>query len=203
MKGHWLREPDCICLSIAESRLQKSDGRQRNRATGQSAGRGHAARLEEAQILLERLRKLEPGLGSVASHLSTLYLTTGQNEKFVSLAEDWARQTGDASALLEARQYREAFDRGGRMMLLKAWRDARSKDGNAFTLAGAHALLGDDRAALASLDQALDRNEPNLVGIVIDRTLLPLHKHPGFAARVKRAGFTTEALQALRGDPPG
>lgn len=159
----------------------------------------HAGRLAEAEALLKRLASLDPGMAAPTLHLASLYLATGRGDDHAAMLERLAETRRNPVLRLRARALREAFASGGMPALLQVRRAQLAADGEPFALAGAEAMLGHHDAAFALLERARARDDPHMVGLLVDLPLASLHRDPRFAALAARAGYTPRAVAVLAG----
>jgi tetratricopeptide (TPR) repeat protein len=160
----------------------------------------HAGRIAEAEALLQRLRQLDPGMAAPPMHLASLYLASGRGAEHAAMLRALAVTRHNPALARRADALAAAFARGGMPALLAERRAQIAGDGEPFILAGAEAMLGNQAAALAQIDQALAADDGHLVGIMVEVTLAPLRRDPGFSARAARAGFTPQRLRVLAGE---
>jgi len=153
----------------------------------------HAGRRQEAETELRRLSAAEPDFLSPHNYLATIHLSRGDHVGWLSEELHLARAVGNQErvAMLEAAG--DALRREGRRaMLHEMLRRQRvlRREGRitAYELAGTLAMLGERRAALDRLGEALSAREPATLELRIDPAFVGLRADPEFRRLVQAFG---------------
>lgn len=155
----------------------------------------HAGRPAEATTILRQLADAEPNLRSPPEYLATIYLSQQRYQDFLReyrtaaiLAKNEARM-----AIADAAEggFRENGARGLlESMLVEQQRQYALGREPAYKLAGTAALLNDTQASLQYLEDAIQRDEPDVLGLLIDPAFKSLKGTERYLRCVTRVGLT-------------
>lgn len=156
----------------------------------------HAGRTAEALGILEPLARNQPQLLSAVSYLATIYLDTGRDADFAGAFRQAAQLLGAPGQLAIADAVDRGLARGGRAGMLQAMLEAQERlfaEGQmpAFKLAVTAAYLEQTERTLDYLESAIERNEPQLLGIKLELPLRVLRRSPRYRQLIAQVGPST------------
>lgn len=156
----------------------------------------HAGSSDAALAILEPLAASQPMLLSPVSYLATIYLHIGRDGDFVTAYGRAADLTNNAGRGEIAEVARQGLARAGRSGMLDAMLDVQtrlSSEGQerAFKVAVTAAYLERTDLSLDNLELAIQRNEPDVLGVRLELPHAPLNGSPRYAELVRRVGFST------------
>jgi tetratricopeptide (TPR) repeat protein len=139
----------------------------------------YAGRTEEAIAVLSDLTRNTPGFLAPHYYLATIYLDQQRYDDYLRESLKAATVEGNAVLKAEIEAGMEGYRAGGAKGLFAAMLAVQRSElaagrETAFNVARTAALLGDDDAAFASLEQSLAGGESDLLGIRIDRSFKTL-----------------------------
>ncbi|MFC5384643.1 hypothetical protein ACFPLB_01555 [Aquamicrobium segne] len=154
----------------------------------------HAGRSGEALTILEPLAESQPRLLSPVSYLATIYLDIGRDGDFVTAYGQAADLTGNVGRKEITEAARQGIARAGRSGMLDAMLGVQtrlSSEGQerAFKVAITAAYLERADLALDYLELAIQRDEPDVLGVRLELPNGPLNGSPRYAELVRRVGF--------------
>lgn len=154
----------------------------------------HAGRIDEATTILRQLADAEPNLRAPREYLATIYLSQQRYEDFLREYRVAAVIAKNEARLAIVAAAEHAFRGGGAQSLLDAMlREQKRRyalgDEPAYKLATTAALLGDAAGAIRYLEEAMQRREQDMLGILIDPAFKGLHGQPRYSELVKSVGF--------------
>jgi tetratricopeptide (TPR) repeat protein len=145
----------------------------------------YSGRAEEAIGVLTDLTRSAPAFLAPRYYLATIYLDQQRYDDYLRESLKAAELEGNAALKAEIEAGAAGYRAGGAKGLFAAIlavqksEHAAGKE-TAFNVARTAALLGDNDAAFASLEQSLAGREPDLLGIRIDRSFKSLRGDPRF-----------------------
>lgn len=156
----------------------------------------HSGSSEGALSILEPLAQSQPGLLSPSSYLATIYLDTQRDLEFVGAYSAAAKISGNISQQQIADAARAGLQTSGRSGMLQAMLDMQRQlyvqgQEPAFKLAVTESYLGNAENALAYLQVAIEREEPEALGIRLEVALATLETSPRYNMLVQQVGFGT------------
>ncbi|MGO4682116.1 TPR end-of-group domain-containing protein [Hyphomicrobium sp. 2TAF46] len=155
----------------------------------------HAGRPAEAIIILRQLADAEPNLRSPPEYLATIYLSEQRYQDFLREYRTAAVLAKNAARIAIADAAEDGFRQNGargllESMLVEQKRQYALGHEPAYKLAGTAALLNDTQAALQYLEDAIQQDEPDVLGILIDPAFRSLHGAERYRHCIKRVGLT-------------
>lgn len=155
----------------------------------------HAGRSDEALAILEPLAESQPRLLSPVSYLATIYLNIGRDRDFVAAYGQAANLVGDAGREEVAGAARQGLASAGRSGMLDAMLGVQTRlmdEGKkpAFRLAITAAYLEQTDFALNHLELAIERNEPDVLGVRLQLPGGPFGGSSRYNDLVARIGFS-------------
>lgn len=155
----------------------------------------HAGRNDEAINILEPLAEAQPEILSPVSYLATIYLHIGYDREFVNVYRQAAELIGDPGRIEVAEAAHQGLARGGRVAMLEAMLGVQTqllKEGHkrAFRLAVTAAYLDRADLALDYLELAVEKNEPDVLGVKLELPHDSLKDSRRYADLVRMIGFS-------------
>ncbi len=145
----------------------------------------YAGRSEEAIDVLIDLAQSAPKFLAPHYYLATIYLDQQRYEDYLRESLRAAQIEGNDALKVEIEAGIEGYRAGGAKGLFAAMLAVQKSElaagrETAFNVARTAALLGDNDAAVASLEQSMAGGEPDLLGIRIDRSFKSLRDDARF-----------------------
>ena len=139
----------------------------------------YAGRTEEAIAVLTDLTRTAPAFLAPHYYLATIFLDQQRYDDYLRQSLQAAEIEGNDALRAEIEAGMEGYRSGGAKGLFAAMLAVQKSElaagrETAFNVARTAALLGDNDAAVASLEQSLAGGEPDLLGIRIDRSFTAL-----------------------------
>jgi tetratricopeptide (TPR) repeat protein len=154
----------------------------------------YSGRKDEGTTLLKRLEVSDPTFLSTHGYLAGIGLIEGDHEMYLSEARKAAEVRHDADAMTVVEASEHGFARGGPRAMLAGMMEAQKKlhasgKTSAYALAETSGMLGDDRGAMAYLNESYEKHESALVGMRISPFFGGLHKDAQFQEMIKKVGL--------------
>jgi tetratricopeptide (TPR) repeat protein len=145
----------------------------------------YGGRVDTALDILTQLRQDHPDYLATPSYLATIYLALGRDDDFLREYAAAAEVQKNASRLEIAAAARRGLADGGANGMLAAMLEVQEREFGAgrepaFKVAATAALLGDRQHALDLLSTAIDRGEPDVLGMAIEPSFRTLHEDQRF-----------------------
>jgi tetratricopeptide (TPR) repeat protein len=152
-----------------------------------------AGRRREAIEQMQQVERMDPKFLSPHRYLSGIYLLEGRDGDYLRESQLTADMMGDRQRMALVDAARAGYARSGRRGMLSALLAAqlqqfRNGAASAYDVASTYALMGDDDKAMAYLQTAVDRREPEVVSLDADVVFNRLHPLPRFKALMARIG---------------
>lgn len=156
----------------------------------------HAGRSGEALAILEPLAEAQPRLLSPASYLATIYLDMGRDADFIRTYRQAAEIVDNGARLAIADAAASALAEGGRGAMLAAILEAQRQQHaggheRAFKLAITAGYMEEVDLAVDYLELAVQRDEPDVLGIMLEVPGAVRGGSPRYDALVAEIGFNT------------
>lgn len=155
----------------------------------------HAGSSDAALAILEPLAASQPMLLSPVSYLATIYLDIGRNRDFVTAYGQAADLTGNVGRKEITEAARQGVARAGRSGMLNAMLGVQTRlssqgQERAFKVAITAAYLERTDLALDNLELAIQRNEPDVLGVRLELPSELLRGLPRYMELITRIGFS-------------
>ncbi len=154
----------------------------------------YGGQVDAALNILSRLRQEHPDYLATPSYLATIYLALGRYADFLREYETAATVQKNVGRLEIVAAARRELEDGGPQVMLAAMLEAQERQMTtggepAFKVAETAALLGRTDRALDLLELSVERGEPDVLGIAIDRAFAGLHQDERFRKLVAKVGL--------------
>jgi tetratricopeptide (TPR) repeat protein len=144
-----------------------------------------AGRKAEGKAEMLAVEREDPTFLSPHRYMAGIHLMEGRDQEFLRESEIAAKLTDDRQRLVLVAATRAGLTRAGRPGMLQAMlaeqlRQYKFGAATAYSVAEIYAVMGKDQEALAWLDTAIDRREPDSAFMKADIYLAPLRDLSGY-----------------------